>query len=973
MNIEYDITAIIKWIVINIFIFIVCACPVAFSDDSAGGKELNIAVVGPFSGKYADKGSEMLNGVKLHVERINSRGGINGRSVKILAFDDENNPSTASERAAEIASNDNILFVIGHWSNAASLAGGKIYEKRGIPVITASATADDVTRSNDWFFRVVFNNEQQGKIIAHYINQVLGHRVVSIIHTGTDYSLSLTEAFENASQRLRMTVNYKWGIDLDKADTNTQLEKIVRELKEKRHIGALFLAVDEDEGAVLIRHIRDLGLTFPIFGGTRLGNRSFPSKFRDFPMERINPGFYTDNMYCSVFFISDALERYAEEVYSGYAQKFGKDPGAAALFYYDAVGLALDAVRRTDIKLDRVSEDRKKIRDYLSGISDIRKAYRGVTGYLYFDENGDAVKSVPVGIFKNTQLISAPVQLNPAANLMKFPSVKVTGAKTDKTDDTRKEKGARGDIISIDGVYFQKTNFVYTGIEPFEISDWDTAQSTCTMDFFLWFRFQEGIDPENIEILNAAEPIPLGKAVDEKITGRLIYRKYHIKGRFKTDFLSEPPEFGSHVMGISFHHRALSRDRLIYIIDVLGMNITETSKSRRLPKNILSTGSGWNIDRINFHSDIFQKNAMGDPFFMSLNQGKVDYSRFDMAINVKKSALTLRRLIPAGLLNTCLMIIAAVILLSATLPGMIGKYGDRSKILIVFQTFSVCLLLVTLEIFLLNYLKGRIDLHHLRLIKRGFDVLWWIVPAYILTKIFEHFIWIPFEKKAMQKIPSLLIHFVNLLIFLLAIFGVIAFVFDQKLTSLLATSGVIAMIIGLAIQINISNIFSGIALNLERPFRVGDWIKVTGYDEGLVVDITWRTTRIMTWFDTIVSIPNSVASESVVHNFHLPSKTYYQSLTIHVDISHRPEKVEQILIHAVKEMDFINAVTVRFSIGESSGQYTMLVETQNYTNKYKYRDAIQRRIWDALEKAGIRLIAPRRDIRIVKEDDHIAH
>ena len=89
----------------------------------------------------------------------------------------------------------------------------------------------------------------------------------------------------------------------------------------------------------------------------------------------------------------------------------------------------------------------------------------------------------------------------------------------------------------------------------------------------------------------------------------------------------------------------------------------------------------------------------------------------------------------------------------------------------------------------------------------------------------------------------------------------------QQLTSLLASTGLLAMIVGLAIQTNISNIFSGIVLNLERPFSVGDWVRIGEQDEGVVIDITWRTTRVKTRNGYVISLPNGQVSESHVHNF----------------------------------------------------------------------------------------------------------
>lgn len=181
----------------------------------------------------------------------------------------------------------------------------------------------------------------------------------------------------------------------------------------------------------------------------------------------------------------------------------------------------------------------------------------------------------------------------------------------------------------------------------------------------------------------------------------------------------------------------------------------------------------------------------------------------------------------------------------------------------------------------------------------GFRVLWWIVPAWLLIKGTELFFWTPLEQRTARQIPAVVRIFYATIVYTLAVLGVTAFVFDQKVTSLLATSGVLAMIIGLAIQMNISNIFSGIAINMERPFRMGDWIRVGDFEPGKVVAITWRTTRIETLDHNIICVPNSVASDSSVENLSYPREAYRSELMVHVDPGAKPQWVEKILFDAV--------------------------------------------------------------------------
>ncbi len=99
----------------------------------------------------------MLEGVNLYVDEVNKSGGINDRTLEVIAYDDQNNKVMARNKALEIAKDSNTLVVIGHYYSSISLEGGRIYKEYGIPAVTASATAPEVTEGNDWYFRVDIN------------------------------------------------------------------------------------------------------------------------------------------------------------------------------------------------------------------------------------------------------------------------------------------------------------------------------------------------------------------------------------------------------------------------------------------------------------------------------------------------------------------------------------------------------------------------------------------------------------------------------------------------------------------------------------------------------------------------------------------------------------------------------------------------------------------------------------------------
>jgi len=149
-----------------------------------------------------------------------------------------------------------------------------------------------------------------------------------------------------------------------------------------------------------------------------------------------------------------------------------------------------------------------------------------------------------MGFYRRRNIVSAPIQ---------FPAI----------DFTKKDE--RVLLFDDRGMY----NVIYTGIEIREISEPDLLNMQCTIDFFLWFRYQGDTDVGKIEFINASAPIDIGKPIEDKAIDQLRYRRYHVKGNFRMDFLPGHVGYNQHILGISFRHSDLDRNNLIYIKDVL--------------------------------------------------------------------------------------------------------------------------------------------------------------------------------------------------------------------------------------------------------------------------------------------------------------------------------------------------------------------------------------------------------------------
>jgi potassium-dependent mechanosensitive channel len=945
------------------------AChPYFQKDDDA----LHIALACPMTGESAGVGNAFLQGIELYLDRVNRQGGVNGKRVVLDVYDDRNRPELAEKRAADIVEDGRAAAVIGHYYSSCSIRAGEIYKTYRVPAVSPAATNVKITQDNPWYFRTIFNDRSQGRFLATYANKVFGHKTASIIHEDQEYGAYLAKVFEQTCSALGVEVKYKWGFDAKDDLLDQNLIQIVNELQYKPDAGVIFLATHAPEGARLIRLMKDSLVGNPVMGPDAFSSESFREIFREFPKERTNPGFYTDGMYVTTPLIFDTTNEQGLQFKEAYLDAYGEEPGWHSAFAYDTAMILVAALEKTGVagRPETLETDREKIRRFLANLTNPYDAIEGVTGYNYFDDKGDSQKPIFIGVYRRRNIVSAMTQFRPIPNLNDVPNF---------------EKAVKeGRILLFDGRYSYKINVVYTGIRINSITEADPETFNAAIDFFLWFRYRGDIDLKNIEFLNALEPVQLGEPVREQIEGDQVYHLYHVKAPFQSDFLPGQHIFGQHILGMRFRPRGLDRNNLIFVKDVLGMRLKKgVSPAENMRENqVMAATEGWRIARAWFFQDIAEKDALGDPDYLHLPGGALEFSRFNVGIRIKPDRFTLRREVPEAWAGWMLLIATLVSLfLSQSIKGRLPRavslrLSPKSKILWGLQILVASVWLLSAEVCLLQQMGPRLNATYFETVRTVFDVLWWLAAAHFLSVGLERFIWVPLEDRTGRDIPHIVRNIIAFIIYLLALFAIVAFVFDQKLTSLLATSGVIAMILGLAVQINIANIFSGIAINLERPFRIDDWVKIGSFTEGKVVDINWRTTRLLTRDRTILSIPNSQASESSIENFSFPNDTYFKYFTVHVEPHHEPERVKKVLLNAALATDGVvydPPPATRFlgltdeMTGPSrawAANYLISVVVRDYGMKFAHNEMIWLNVWTHLHHAGIRLLTERHEIQM---------
>jgi small-conductance mechanosensitive channel/CRP-like cAMP-binding protein len=188
-----------------------------------------------------------------------------------------------------------------------------------------------------------------------------------------------------------------------------------------------------------------------------------------------------------------------------------------------------------------------------------------------------------------------------------------------------------------------------------------------------------------------------------------------------------------------------------------------------------------------------------------------------------------------------------------------------------------------------------------------------------------------------------------------------------NVTSLIATTTVLTATIGLAFQSTLANMLAGLTIHLEKPLKQGDWILAGGH-EGRVLDITLRSTRIMTVENNLVFIPNSTVLSEAVVNYSLPDTTVMRKLIVGVSYAIPPNKVKSAVLEVLSIVPGVAkgpAFRIRvISYGDFSIQYEIRYPLANFATYGDTEGQIMNLLWYYFRRSGIDIPMPIRDVNM---------
>jgi len=354
--------------------------PFGCSKKKQEAKEIKIGAILPLTGDGALYGQMARKAIELAVEEINAKKETSRERFSVIYEDSQLKPALAVSASTKLITVDKVLAIIGPMASNEFIPVISIAQKYKVPVISPSATSHEITELGSYKFRTIVSDIYDGTTMARFAFDKMGFRKAAVFYVDEAGPRGVSIAFIEEFKRLggQIVAQEKGG--RDGTDFRTQITKIKEAAPD-----SVYFAGYAKETVVFLRQAKELGLDRPLM----------THQLIDDPDVIKRAGETADG----VFFTTPKLTPETggpavKEFFDNFKSKYGEEPQNFAPNAYDAMMLIVKAVE----KYDAVSEDINK------GLLDV-KDYRGASGEITIDENGDVVQSMSIMRIKNGSVV----------------------------------------------------------------------------------------------------------------------------------------------------------------------------------------------------------------------------------------------------------------------------------------------------------------------------------------------------------------------------------------------------------------------------------------------------------------------------------------------------------------------------------------------------------------------------------------
>ena len=323
------------------------------------------------TGKEATFGESTDNGIRLALEEINAAGGLDGRKLELITYDDKGDSKEAGTAVTRLITSDKVVAVLGEVASSLSIAGGAVCEQYNVPMISPSSTNPSVTRGKRMVFRVCFIDPVQAAAIAKFITENLGLSRAAVLYDQTQaYSKGLRDDFAKAFKASGGSIVSDQTYNGGDTDFSAQLTTIKAADPE-----IIFIPGYYTEGGNIAIQARKQGISVPLIGGDGWDSSQLP----------VIGGAAVEGCYYSNHSAPDQpnMQAFIEKYKAAYG---GRTPDALGGLGYDAMLLLFDAMKRAPSLAGR---------DLAKAIGETVD-FVGGTGNITIDKDHNARKAVVI-------------------------------------------------------------------------------------------------------------------------------------------------------------------------------------------------------------------------------------------------------------------------------------------------------------------------------------------------------------------------------------------------------------------------------------------------------------------------------------------------------------------------------------------------------------------------------------------------
>lgn len=335
----------------------------------ADGDTVKIAVAAPMTGDNSEYGIGFANAAELMAEEWNANGGVLGKQIEIVKYDDKNTSEEATTIAQKIVSEKDVAGVIGHFASGVCMTAAPIYQENGVIEISPSSSHADYSGIGDYIFRNNTIIAKEGAASVDIAINDLGKKNIGIISIMTDWGTNTAEVIK--------------GLIAESGDADVKIVAHEEVVEGSDDYSSAITKLDE-AGADVIICCGMYNLVAPLAKQYKQVNPdiklvAFSNAYSQQLIEL--GGDAVEGVCFPVIFFSESEDENVQNYIAAYKEKYGSEPSALTSQAYDSVGMLLTAIQEAG------TTDAAAVKDKLYEID-----YAGVTGQTKFDSNGDVDK-----------------------------------------------------------------------------------------------------------------------------------------------------------------------------------------------------------------------------------------------------------------------------------------------------------------------------------------------------------------------------------------------------------------------------------------------------------------------------------------------------------------------------------------------------------------------------------------------------